>query len=178
MQEKTAAVFVMATANNISLLPPEFLRKGRFDEIFFIDLPTVTERRTIFSLHIRARLLAGPALGDLPVDDASLDRLADLTEGYSGAEIEQSVISACFDAFDGRRPLTALDLERAITNTVPLSVTQAEQIDALRAWADVRAVAASAPQDRAGYQTVPPADATLAVDPETVQTRGGRPVDA
>lgn len=178
MQEKTSAVFVMATANNISLLPPEFLRKGRFDEIFFIDLPTTIERRAIFTLHIRARLTAGPALGDLPVDDELLDRLAALTEGYSGAEIEQSVISACFDAFDGRRPLTADDLERAITHTVPLSVTQAEQITALRAWADVRAVAASAPADRAGYQVADPAAQPPAPDPEAVQSRGGRPIDA
>ena len=176
MQEKTAAVFVMATANNISLLPPEFLRKGRFDEIFFIDLPTTVERRIIFSLHIGARLTAGPALGDLAVDDALLDALAALTEGYSGAEIEQAVISACFDAFDGRRALTADDLERAITNTVPLSITQAEQIQALRAWADVRAVAASAPQDRAGYRT-PDADAAVPpLDPEAARSRGGRTV--
>lgn len=178
MQEKTAAVFVMATANNISLLPPEFLRKGRFDEIFFIDLPTTVERQAIFSLHVRARLTAGPALGDLTVDETLLGRLAALTEGYSGAEIEQSVISACFDAFDGRRPLTADDLARAITHTVPLSVTQAEQIAALRAWADVRAVAASAPADRAGYQVAAPATQPPAPDPEAVQFRGGRPIDA
>ncbi len=176
MQEKTSAVFVMATANNISLLPPEFLRKGRFDEIFFIDLPTTSERRRIFSLHIGARLQAGPALGGLDVDDASLDRLAALTEGYSGAEIEQAVISACFDAFDGRRTLTADDLERAVTNTVPLSITQAEQIQALRAWADVRAVAASAPQDRAGYRTPDTDSAVPAVDPEAARSRGGRTV--
>ncbi len=178
MQEKTSAVFVMATANNISLLPPEFMRKGRFDEIFFIDLPTTLERQVIFALHIRARLKAGPALGDLPVDDALLDALAAMTEGYSGAEIEQAVISACFDAFDGRRALTVDDLARAVTNTVPLSVTRAEQITALRAWADVRAVAASAPQDRAGYVTATPDSAVPAVDPSSVQSRGGRPVDA
>jgi len=177
MQEKTSAVFVMATANNISLLPPEFLRKGRFDEIFFIDLPTTVERKVIFSLHIRARLVAGPALGELPVDDALLDPLVALTEGYSGAEIEQAVISACFDAFDGRRALTAEDLSRAITHTVPLSITQAEQIAALRAWADVRAVAASLPEDRAGYVTPKPDSAAPVVDPEAVKSRGGRPSD-
>ncbi len=177
MQEKTSAVFVMATANNISLLPPEFLRKGRFDEIFFIDLPTTVERKVIFSLHIRARLVAGPALGELSVDDALLDPLVALTEGYSGAEIEQAVISACFDAFDGRRALTAEDLSRAITHTVPLSITQAEQIAALRAWADVRAVAASLPEDRAGYVTPKPDSAAPVVDPEAVKSRGGRPSD-
>ena len=178
MQEKTSAVFVMATANNISLLPPEFLRKGRFDEIFFIDLPTTVERKMIFSLHVTARLKAGPALGDLVVDDGLTDALAALTEGYSGAEIEQSVISACFDAFDGRRALTSDDLQRAITNTVPLSVTQAEQIAALRAWADVRAVAASAPEDRAGYLTPTADSAVPPPDPEAVKSRGGRAVDA
>ena len=73
MQEKTAPVFVMATANNISLLPPEFLRKGRFDEIFFVDLPTASERKVIFRIHLTARLKAGPALGDLAVDDDLLD---------------------------------------------------------------------------------------------------------
>jgi len=177
MQEKTSAVFVMATANNISLLPPEFLRKGRFDEIFFIDLPTTVERKVIFSLHIRARLEAGPALGQLSVDDELLDPLVALTEGYSGAEIEQAVISACFDAFDGRRALTAEDLQRAITHTVPLSITQAEQITALRAWADVRAVAASLPEDRAGYVTPKPDSAAPVVDPEAVRSRGGRPSD-
>jgi len=177
MQEKTSAVFVMATANNISLLPPEFLRKGRFDEIFFIDLPTSSERKAIFRLHVEARLKAGPALGNLPVDDALLDPLTGLTEGFSGAEIEQAVIAACFDAFDGRRALTADDLKRAITHTVPLSVTSAEQIAALRAWADVRAVAASAPEDRAGYDTPTSDSAMPPVDPEAVKSRGGRPAD-
>ncbi|MDQ6656881.1 MAG: AAA family ATPase, partial [Actinomycetota bacterium] len=153
MQEKTAAVFVMATANNIGLLPPEFLRKGRFDEIFFIDLPTKSERRDIFRLHLAARLKAGPALGELAVTDDLLDVLAGATEGFSGAEIEQVVISACFDAFDAKRQLTGDDLRREIGNTVPLSVTQSEEITALREWADVRAVAASASEDRAGYTT-------------------------
>jgi ATP-dependent 26S proteasome regulatory subunit len=178
MQEKTAPVFVMATANNIGLLPPEFLRKGRFDEIFFVDLPTAIERKVIFRIHLAARLAAGPALGDLPVDDDLLDRLVSLTEGFTGAEIEQAVISACFDAFDKRRPLAAADLEREINNTVPLAVTQAEQIAALRAWADVRAVSASAPEDREGYTTVSPQDAAPVIDPEAALARGGRPVDA
>jgi ATP-dependent 26S proteasome regulatory subunit len=178
MQEKTSSVFVMATANDISLLPPEFLRKGRFDEIFFIDLPTRSERTVIFRLHLQARLEAGPALGDLAVDEALLDGLAAATEGFSGAEIEQVVVAACFDAFDGRRALTADDLHRAIGATVPLSVTQAEQVLALRQWADVRAVAASAPEDRAGY-TTPTADATPEpADPEALTHRGGRPVQA
>ncbi len=178
MQEKTSPVFVMATANDISLLPPEFLRKGRFDEIFFIDLPTRSERTVIFRLHLAARLQAGPALGDLPVDDALLDALAGATEGFSGAEIEQVVVSACFDAFDGRRALTADDVHRAIGNTIPLSVTQAEQVLALRQWADVRAVAASAPEDRAGYTTPAPEVEAEPADSEALTHRGGRPVRA
>ena len=88
------------------------------------------------------------------------------------------MISACFDAFDERRALTADDLRHEIGNTVPLSVTQSEQIDALRAWADVRAVAASAPEDRAGYTTPEPSSALLGVPPESVLARGGRPVEA
>ncbi|MDQ2844841.1 MAG: AAA family ATPase [Actinomycetota bacterium] len=178
MQEKTAAVFVMATANNIGLLPPEFLRKGRFDEIFFIDLPTKSERTDIFRLHLAARLKAGPALGELAVADDLLDALAGATEGFSGAEIEQVVISACFDAFDGKRQLTGDDLRREIGNTVPLSVTQSEEITTLREWADVRAVAASASEDRAGYTTPTPDSAVPSADPEAAKHRGGRPVDA
>ncbi|WP_353650584.1 AAA family ATPase [Nakamurella sp. A5-74] len=177
MQEKKAAVFVMATANNISLLPPEFLRKGRFDEIFFVDLPTASERRDIFGLHLRARLAAGPALGELPISEELLGALAAETEGFSGAEIEQVAISACFDAFAGRRPLQPDDLHREIANTVPLSVTQSEEITALRRWADVRAVAASASQDRVGY-AVPAVSVPAPVDPQTVAERGGRPLEA
>ncbi len=178
MQEKTAPVFVIATANHIALLPPEMLRKGRFDEIFFIDLPTDAERRVIFSLHIASRLKAGPALGALPVTDELLDSLVAATEGFSGAEIEQVVISSCFDAFHERRALSGDDLLREISKTVPLSVTQAEQIAALRAWADVRAVAASAPEDREGYATADPGGAPAAVTPEAALSRGGRAVEA
>ncbi len=103
MQERSKPVFVIATANDISRLPPEFMRKGRFDEIFFIDLPTRAERTDIFRLHLHRRLAAGPDLGAFDVTDALLAELADRTEGFTGAEIEQAVVSACFDAFDGRR---------------------------------------------------------------------------
>jgi ATP-dependent 26S proteasome regulatory subunit len=178
MQEKTSPVFVMATANTISLLPPEMMRKGRFDEIFFIDLPTDTERRVIFTLHLTARLKAGPALGALPLTDELLGGLVSATEGFSGAEIEQVVIAACFNAFNERRELRPQDLEHEIENTVPLSVTQAEQIAALRAWADIRAVAASAPEDRAGYATPEPVPPAGVVPPEAAMSRGGRPVEA
>ena len=176
MQERVKPVFVIATANDISKLPPEFMRKGRFDEIFFIDLPTTAERIDIFALHLGSRLRKGPDLGSLPVTDALLAGLAAETEGFTGSEIEQVVISACFDAFDGRRPLTPDDLRHAISTTVPLSVTQAEDIAALRAWADLRAVSASTVADRSGYVVAEPVgpvpDATAALQ------RGGRTVEA
>jgi SpoVK/Ycf46/Vps4 family AAA+-type ATPase len=176
MQEKTAAVFVMATANQIALLPPEMMRKGRFDEIFFIDLPTAAERVDIFRLHLVSRMQKGPELGLLPLTDELLAELAAATEGFTGAEIEQVVIAACFDAFDGRRPLSVDDLRHAIETTVPLSVTQAEDIAALRAWADMRAVSASTIADRTGYVT--PEPVTPSPAPDAVLQRGGRPVDA
>lgn len=147
MQEKTRPVFVIATANNIERLPPELLRKGRFDEVFFVDLPTRVERRSIWSVHLNRRLRASAAAGSLVVDDALLTELSALTEGYSGAEIEQIVVSGLFEAFAGRRRMVKDDLIRAIANTVPLSVTQAERIGALRDWATTRAVAATAAAD-------------------------------
>ncbi len=175
MQERTEPVFVIATANDISRLPPEFMRKGRFDEIFFIDLPTRAERVDIFRLHLTSRLADGPDLGDFTVDDAVLAELADSTEGFTGAEIEQAVVSACFDAFDGRRHLTVEDLRHAIGTTVPLSVTQAEDIAALRAWASLRAVSASTVADRTGYTTVPPEKGPA--DPGAALQRGGRQLE-
>jgi ATP-dependent 26S proteasome regulatory subunit len=147
MQEKTRAVFVIATANNIEGLPPELLRKGRFDEVFFVDLPTRVERRTIWTVHLNRRLSAPAAAGALVVDEPLLTELCALTEGYSGAEIEQAVVSGLFEAFAARRPLVKDDLIRAIANMVPLSVTQAERIGALRDWATTRAVAATAAED-------------------------------
>jgi SpoVK/Ycf46/Vps4 family AAA+-type ATPase len=176
MQERTKPVFVIATANDIGKLPPEFLRKGRFDEIFFIDLPTAAERVDIFRLHLKSRLKKGPQLGSMALTDDLLGELASATEGFTGAEIEQVVIAACFDAFDGRRALTREDLRHSIDTTVPLSVTQAEDISALRAWADMRAVSASTVADRTGYVTPEPVTPTPA--PDAVLQRGGRPVDA
>ncbi len=130
----------------------------------------------IFGLHLRSRLAHGPALGAFDVDDAILADLADSTEGFTGAEIEQAVVSACFDAFDGRRHLAADDLRHAILTTVPLSVTQSEDITALRAWASLRAVSASTVADRTGYTVVAPA-AEPAADPVAALQRGGRPVE-
>ncbi|WP_433049064.1 AAA family ATPase [Dactylosporangium sp. CS-033363] len=147
MQEKTGAVFVIATANDIERLPPELLRKGRFDEIFFVDLPSRAERSSIWGVHLRRRLSRPAVQGALLVDDGLLRELCTVTNGYSGAEIEQAVVAALFDAFSERRPLRREDLLRAISATVPLSVTQSAKLDALRDWARTRAVAATAPED-------------------------------
>lgn len=176
MQEKQKPVFVVATANDISRLPAELLRKGRFDEIFFVDLPTRTERTVIWKLHLERRLVPGTGVtGGITVDDEVLGRLADASERYSGAEIEQAVINGCFDAFAGRRPLTEEDLLRALENTVPLSVTQAEQIRTIRSWASERAVAATRPEDRAAYAETPPDDTEGSDD--VGSWRGGRAID-
>jgi ATP-dependent 26S proteasome regulatory subunit len=182
LQEKTKPVFVFATANNIDRLPPEFLRKGRFDEIFFVDLPTDGERLPIWRVHLTKRLASEGAGGKLTVDDALLADLVGRSEGYSGAEIEQAVIAALYDAFSERRPLEHSDLVRAIETMVPLSVTQAEQIRALREWADVRAVAATAAEDRDDYEhpgpAAPgPAPGEAAPDVGMNRARGGRTVD-
>lgn len=183
MQEKTAPVFVIATANNVDGLPPEFLRKGRFDEIFFVDLPTHPERRDIWGLHLEKRLRKQRASGAIVISDGLLDRLAEASEGYSGAEIEQAVVAALFDAFADRRGLGEADVFRALRNMVPLSVTQAEQIAAVRAWAANRAVAATAAEDRSGYEVAsgegePPPSAADAPDPSVNGlSRGGRLVD-
>ncbi|GAB4584850.1 AAA family ATPase [Nocardia sp. IFM 10818] len=141
MQEKERPVFVIATANTIENLPPEFLRKGRFDEIFFVDLPGAGEREAIWRLHLERRL-TGPAAG-LEVTPTLLADLARGSKDFSGAEIEQAVIAGLFDAYSGRRPLDAADLFHAIENTVPLSTLHDAQIAALREWAKLRAVAAS-----------------------------------
>jgi SpoVK/Ycf46/Vps4 family AAA+-type ATPase len=145
LQEKTRPVFVVATANRIDELPPELLRKGRFDEIFFVDLPGVEERDEIFRIHL-ARRHREPSGYDTPA-------LADATEGFSGAEIEEVVTSALYSTFpdhlrDPTRDIETEDLHRAIQETVPLSVTMAEEITRLRAWCAHRARPASPPGRR------------------------------
>lgn len=126
MQEKTAPCFVVATANDISSLPPELLRKGRFDEIFFLDLPTAAERQEIFSVHLRKR-------SRLPQDfDVAL--LARQSEGYVGAEIEQAIFDGMYAGFNQGREFTTSDLSQALKRQVPLSVSQQETIEALRRW--------------------------------------------
>lgn len=126
MQEKTAPCFVVATANDISALPPELLRRGRFDEIFFLDLPTEAERAEILAVHLRKRRR-------LP-QDFDLAGLARRSEGYVGAEIEQSIIDAMYRAFNERREFTSADVADALQKQVPLSVSQREVITALRNW--------------------------------------------
>jgi len=127
MQEKQSPVFVVATANDISSLPPELLRKGRFDEIFFLDLPTVEERRDIFAVHLRKRRRLA--------QDFDLQKLAIASEGYVGAEIEQAIIDAMYIGFnDGEREFTTKDILSALQRQIPLSVSQRETINALREW--------------------------------------------
>jgi len=131
LSEKTAAVFVLATANDISQLPPELLRKGRLDEIFFVDLPDEPERREIFAIHLRKRRRG--------LVEFDLDALARAAAGFSGAEIEEAVISALFDAFHAGQPLTTAHLLAALEQSVPLARTMSEHIDRLRQWAVGRA---------------------------------------
>lgn len=131
LQEKTAPVFVMATANNISQLPPELLRKGRFDELFFVDLPDKEERAEIFRIHI-AKRKRNPEKFDL-------SKLADESEGFSGAEIEEAVVAALFDVFDHQKELGTEPILNVINSSVPLSRTMREDIDRLRDWARDRA---------------------------------------
>lgn len=137
LAEKSSSVFVAATANNVESLPPELLRKGRFDEIFFVDLPDRRERENIFSIHFQRRRRDPAKYG--------LARLAEAAEGFSGAEIEQAVISGMFDAFyDGGREVETADVVKAIQETVPLSRTMEERIEKLRDWCHNRARPASA----------------------------------
>ncbi len=176
MQEKTAPVFVIATANNIDRLPPELLRKGRFDEIFFVDLPTLNERKEIFKVHLAKRLKDKEVCAEIKPNDKSLiSKLAEMTEGFIGSEIEQVVVSALFEAFFEDRALLFEDLEKAIANTVPLSTTQKEQILKIREWANVRAVSASSNESVKKYAKVeePKKEDTSEIN----ASRGGRRLD-
>src|SRR5947207_844444 len=138
LQEKTASVFVVATANRIDALPPELLRKGRFDEIFFIDLPSAAERRAIFRIHITKRL-RDPAVFDL-------DALSTAAEGFSGSEIEQAVIAGLYYAFDESTELRQAHVMRAVQEAFPLSSTMGEEISRLREWSKNRTRPASTAQ--------------------------------
>jgi hypothetical protein len=135
MSERREAVFLVATANDISRLPPELLRKGRFDEIFFVDLPDAATRAEIFGIHLKRRRLE--------VDTFDLQRLSAATEGFSGAEIEQAIVAAMYEAHAHKVPLAASHLLDEIGRTRPLSVMMAEKVTELRAWAMHRCVPAN-----------------------------------
>jgi SpoVK/Ycf46/Vps4 family AAA+-type ATPase len=136
MQEKTSPVFVMATANRVERLPGEFLRKGRFDELFFVDLPNAEERKDIFQIHLMKR--------KREISRFDLEQLANVSDGFSGAEIEQALVAAMYDAFAQDREFTQLDIIAAVKATQPLSKTMSEQVTALRDWARQRARPAAA----------------------------------
>jgi SpoVK/Ycf46/Vps4 family AAA+-type ATPase len=135
MSERGSRVFLAATANDVSRLPPELLRKGRFDEIFFVDLPDAPTREEIFRIHLRRRKLA-PEAFDVPA-------LGARSEGFSGAEIEQAVVAAAYEAHAAKRPLDTALVAEELARTRPLSVVMAERVAELRAWAAGRTVPAS-----------------------------------
>ncbi|MEN9230037.1 MAG: AAA family ATPase [Thermostichus sp. DG02_5_bins_236] len=144
MQEKTSPVFIVATANNVPLLPPELLRKGRFDEIFFLNLPTEAERKEIFRVHLQR-------LRPSRLREFDLGALAAQAEDFSGAEIEQTIVDAMYNAFggssgDSRRDFTQADILQAIAETVPLASIARDQIESLKCWA-AQAGARTASQD-------------------------------
>jgi SpoVK/Ycf46/Vps4 family AAA+-type ATPase len=134
MQEHDAPAFLVATANDIEALPPELLRKGRFDEIFFVDLPGPQARETIFQIHLSKRN-RDPGRFDLKA-------LAEASDGFSGAEIEQAVISALHEAFAEQTSMTTESIIKILDRSPPLSVTMAERVQALRRWAEGRCLSA------------------------------------
>jgi len=135
LQERPGGVFLIATCNDVDTLPPELLRRGRFDEVFFVDLPDPLERSAIVGLHLRRRH-RDPATFDLAA-------LADASEGFTGAELEAAVVGALYRAFAEGRELVTDDVLAEIRSTTPLSRTRAETVAALRAWAQGRATPAS-----------------------------------
>lgn len=138
LSEKTAPVFVVATANDVSQLPPELVRKGRFDELFFVDLPSENERREIFAIHLAKRGRDSKGF--------DLDALSASSQNFSGAEIEQAIISGLFDAFSEGVELSTAHVLGSLVHTVPLASTLDEKIRALRNWADGRARNACVPK--------------------------------
>ena len=135
MQDRKKDVFVVATANDVSTLPPEFLRKGRFDEIFFVDLPDRKVRQDIFRIHLERR--------EREVAGIDLETLALHTEGFSGSEIEEVVVAGLYTAFAAGTALDTATIAREVAATRPLAVTMKEKIDTMRAWAADRAVRAN-----------------------------------
>jgi SpoVK/Ycf46/Vps4 family AAA+-type ATPase len=141
MQDRRAPVFVAATCNNVTVLPPELIRKGRFDELFFVDLPSQSERKQIVGIQLSKRKR-------IP-SDFDLEQAAAAATGFSGAEIDAAVQSALYAAYSAKQQLTTQNLLDVLAQTVPLSTTRAEEIQAQREWARERAVAASAAGARA-----------------------------
>jgi hypothetical protein len=133
MAERKHAVFVVATANDIQRLPPELIRKGRLDEIFFVDLPSEKVRQDIFAIHLKKRNYA--------LQDFRCAELSAASEGFTGAEIEQAIVAARYSANARNEQLTSAHILQEISNTVPLVITMSENIDALRHWCQTRAVA-------------------------------------
>ena len=138
LQEKTTPVFVVATSNNVSQLPPELLRKGRFDEIFYVDLPSKDERTEIFKIHLEKR--------NRKPKDFDLEKVAVQSHGFSGSEIEEVIVSGLYDAFNQNEELKQEHLEAVLKSMIPLSQTMEEQIRGIRDWAKLRARRASAIQ--------------------------------
>ena len=132
LAEKRSQVFVVATANDISTLPPELVRKGRFDEIFFVDLPKKKVRAAILAIHLTRR--------DQSLGKFEIERLSDAMKGFSGAEIEQAVVAALYAAHAKKEELDTGHILHEVEQTRPLSVVLQEQIGALRTWADGRTV--------------------------------------
>ncbi len=132
LQEKSSDVFVVSTANNVSALPAELLRKGRFDEVFFVDLPNLAERKAILRIHLRLR--------QQDATQFDLDRLSEKLDGFSGAEIEQLIVSALYQSLHGKTALTTEIIEKEGSSTIPLSVSRREEVSALREWARERFV--------------------------------------
>jgi len=135
LQEKTSAVFVVATSNNVSQLPPELLRKGRFDEIFYVDLPSKEERKEIARIHLEKRKREH--------SNYDIEKISRETHGFSGSEIEEVIVSGLYDAFNKDEELKQEHLDHVITTMIPLSQTMEEQIKGIRDWAKLRARRAS-----------------------------------
>ena len=132
MAERRSQVFVVATANDISSLPPELVRKGRFDEIFFVDLPSDEVRASILAIHLTNR--------DQPLAQFDLEPLAKATDGFSGAELEQAIVSSLYAAHAKSEPLATGHILAEIEQTRPLSIVMAERISSMRSWAEGRTV--------------------------------------
>jgi SpoVK/Ycf46/Vps4 family AAA+-type ATPase len=134
LAEQRAHIFVVATANDIQALPPELVRKGRFDEIFFVDLPSRAARADILAIHARKR--------SVPLSPEELTVLATQSEGFSGAELEQGVVAALYTAHSTKQPMCAALILHELRATQPLSIVMSEQVASLRAWAHDRTVPA------------------------------------